>query len=125
MYDLTMSTANADWLTFDGTAFCPERFSRVWLVALAAYGVGDVVTTIGLVWFSPFHVEANPVIAAAIALFGGGGYLALKLLVFYVCIGVSVWGGVLDDDPLMFYGPPAALVVFGLLTTAHNISLLL
>lgn len=120
-----MSTADSPLVTFDGAAFSPEAFSRVWLLALAAYGVGDVVTTIGLVWFSPFHVEANPVIAAAIAAFGGGGYLALKLLVFYVCIGVSVWGGVQDDDPLLFYGPPVALALFGLFTTVHNIGLLL
>lgn len=120
-----MSTATADWVTFEGVSFSPETFSRTWLAALAAYGVGDVVTTIALVWFSPLHVEANPVIAAAIAAFGGGGFLALKLLSFYACIGVSVWGGVRDDDPFLFYAPPVVLVVFGLFTTAHNVSLLL
>lgn len=119
-----MSFAGENWLSLDDTAFTAESFSWAWLFALAAYGVGDVVTTIGLVWFSPYHVEANPVIAFAISLFGGGGYLALKLLVFYACIAVSVWGAVRDDDPLLFYGPPTALVVFGLLTTVHNVGLL-
>lgn len=120
-----MSTATPNWVTFEGVSFSEESFSRVWLLALAAYGVGDVVTTIALVWFSPFHVEANPVIAAAIAAFGGGGFLALKLLVFYGCIGVSVWGGVQDDDPVLFYAPPLVLGLFGLFATVHNINLLL
>ncbi len=120
-----MTTVETDWWTFEGVSFTPESFSRVWLMALAAYGVGDIVTTIALVWFSPLYVEANPVIAGAIALFGGGGFLALKLLVFYGCIGISLWGGVLDDDPLLFYGPPVVLGIVGLLTTAHNVALML
>ena len=120
-----MATAEKNWLTFEGLSFTSESFSRAWLLALAAYGVGDVVTTIALVYFSPFHVEANPIIAAAIAAFGGGGFLAVKLLVFYACIGVSVWAGALEDDPLLFYGPPALLAVLGFLTTAFNVALLL
>jgi hypothetical protein len=120
-----METVEANWWTFEGVSFTPESFSRAWLVALAAYGVGDVVTSIALIWFSPLYVEANPVIAEAIGLFGGGGFLALKLLVFYACIGISLWGGVLDDDPLLFYGPPVALGLFGLFTTAHNLLLML
>lgn len=120
-----METADADWLTFEGVSFSQTAFSRAWLVALAAYGVGDVVTTIALVWFSPFHVEANPIIASAIAAFGGGGFLALKLLVFYACIGVSVWYGALEEDTLLFYGPPAVLCVLGFATTAFNVALLL
>lgn len=119
-----MSTAEDNWWTFEGVSFSRTSFSWAWVAALAAYGVGDVVTTIALVWFSPLHVEANPVIAGAIGLFGGGGFLALKLLVFYDCIGISLWGGVLDDDPVLFYGPPAVLVLIGLVTTVHNIALL-
>lgn len=117
-----MSVARARWLTLDGARFDPESFSRVWLLALATYGVGDIVTTIGLVWFSPHHVESNPIIAEAIALFGGGGFLALKLLVFYVCIGISLTA-LADEDRLVFYGPPLTLTVLGLAVTAHNIAL--
>jgi len=120
-----MSTAGADWYTFEGATFTEASFVRVWLVALATYGVGDVVTTIALVWFSPAHVEANPVVAAAIAAFGGGGFLALKLLVFYACVGISLWGGVLDGDRLLFYLPPAALALAGGAATAVNLGLLL
>ncbi|MFB6143460.1 MAG: hypothetical protein ABEJ30_08990 [Halorientalis sp.] len=117
-----MATETAHWLTFDGVSFNPESFSRVWLLALATYGVGDVVTTIGLVWFSPVHVEANPVIAAAIALFGGGGFLALKLLAFYVCLGISLTA-LGDEDPFVFYVPPLTLAAIGLFTTLYNLSL--
>lgn len=120
-----MSTAGATWLSFEEAAFSERDFSRVWLLALAAYGVGDVVTTIALVWFSPLHVEANPVVAAAIGAFGGGGFLALKLVVFYACLGISVWGGLADDDPVLFFAPPLVLLLFGLFATVHNVGLLL
>jgi len=119
-----MSTADATWANFDEVSFTESGFARAWLVALAAYGVGDIVTTIALVWFSPFHVEANPVIAAAIAAFGGGGFLALKLLVFYCCLAISLWGGLADDDPVIFYGPPLVLGALGLFATVHNVGLL-
>jgi hypothetical protein len=120
-----MSTADARWLTFEGAEFSESSFVRVWLLALATYGVGDVVTTVSLVWFSPRFVEANPVVAAAIGAFGGGGFLALKLLAFYACVGVSVWGGVLNDDPILFYSPPLVLAVAGAVATGTNLSLLL
>jgi len=120
-----MSTADAEWGHFEEVSFTAGGFTRAWLVALAAYGVGDVVTTIALVWFSPFHVEANPIIAAAISAFGGGGFLALKLLVLYGCLAISLWGGLADEDPVIFYGPPLVLGAMGLFATVHNLSLLL
>jgi len=120
-----MATAQANWLTLEGASFDEVSFSRVWLVALATYGVGDVVTTIALVYFSDLHTEANPVIRQAIMAFGGGGFLGLKLLVIYTCIGVSLWAGVGDDDRLMFYAPPLLLALVGAYTTAHNLGLLL
>jgi len=83
-----------NWYTFDGNEFSRDSFVHVWLLALSTDGVGDVVTTIALLWFSPYHVEANPVVAGAITPFGGGGYLGLKLLSFFGCLGVSVWAGV-------------------------------
>lgn len=119
-----MSAAQADWLTLDKSPFDKASFSRIWLVALATYGVGDVVTTIALVYFSDLHTEANPVIRQAIMAFGGGGFLGLKLLVIYVAIGVSLWAGVGDDDRLMFYAPPLLLALVGAYTTAHNLNLL-
>lgn len=119
-----MATAESDWLTLENTPFDEVSFSRVWLLAVATYGVGDVVTTIALVYFSDVHTEANPVIRQAIIAFGGGGFLGLKLLVIYACIGVSLWAGLSDEDRLMFYGPPVLLAGIGLYTTVHNLGLL-
>ena len=119
-----MGTADGDWLTLEGSSFSDRSFSTVWAVALATYGVGDVVTTISIVYFVPAFTEANPAIRWAIQSFGGGGFLGLKLLVIYACLGVSIWGGVLDEDPLLFYGPPALLTVMGLAVTGFNLALL-
>lgn len=119
-----MSTVERKWLTLDGVPFSTASFTQVWLFALATYGVGDVVTTIALVWFSPYHVEANPVVATAIGAFGGGGFLALKLLSFYACLGIALWAGALDDDFLLFYLPPVVLALAGTVTTILNLRLL-
>ncbi|MFB6074707.1 MAG: hypothetical protein ABEJ89_06815 [Haloarculaceae archaeon] len=119
-----MATSEATWLTLDGTPFEVESFSRAWLLAAATYGVGDVVTTIAIVYFTPLYTEANPVIRSAIQAFGGGGFLAMKLLVFYACFAVSLAWGTRDEDPLLFYGPPVALTVAGVVVTALNLGLL-
>lgn len=119
-----MSTARPNWLTLEGSPFSVDGFSRMWLLAAATYGAGDIVTTIAIVYFTPTLTEANPAIRFAIETFGGGGFLGLKLLVLYACIGISIWGGVLDDDPVLFYGPPAVLTVFGVVITGMNLSLL-
>ena len=116
-----MATSQPTWFTFQGVPYAPERFTLAWILALATYGVGDVVTTIWLVWFSPAHAEANPIVAGAISNFGGGGFLALKLLVFYAAIGVSLWGGVQYRDRLLVYGPPLVLTAVGLLVSTINL----
>lgn len=120
-----MGTTEGDWLTLENAPFPNESFSHAWLAAALTYGVGDVVTTIAIVYFVPLYTEANPVVRAAIQAFGGGGFLAVKLLVFYVCLGISVSWGRTDEDPLLFYGPPLVLTVVGLVTTAFNLHLLL
>ncbi|MGB9931697.1 hypothetical protein [Haloarcula amylolytica] len=119
-----MGAADDDWLTLEGSSFSGRSFSSVWAVALATYGVGDVVTTIAIVYFVPTFTEANPAIRWAIQSFGGGGFLGLKLLVIYCCLGVSIWGGVLEEDPLLYYGPPALLTVMGIGVTGFNLNLL-
>jgi hypothetical protein len=122
---IAVTASNADWYTFEGSAFSEASFVRAWLVASATYGVGDVVTTIALVWFLPAYTEANPLIVLAIETFGGGGYLAVKLLVFFGCLGISFWAGFADEDRLFFYGPPALLAVVGAVSTGYNLWLLL
>lgn len=119
-----MATVAADWLRFEDTRFTATSFSRAWVAAVATYGVGDVVTTLALVYFSDVHTEANPVVRQSIEAFGGGGFLGLKLLVMYACLGASLWAGLRDDDPWMFYGPPYLLALVGLFTTLHNLALL-
>jgi len=116
-----MSTSQPTWYTFHGAGLDPDRFTTAWVLALATYGVGDVVTTIALVWFSPSLAEANPIVASAIDMFGGGGFLGLKLLVFYAAIGVSLWGGVQYRDRLLIYGPPIVLSAVGVLLAANNL----
>lgn len=122
----TISTkTEIDWFRYEGGKFTENALRNAWLLALATYGVGDVVTSIALIWFSPLHVEANPVIAGAIATFGGGGFLAVKLLTFFAALGISLWAGYLEGDPVAFYGPPFVLMVTGALITAWNMALLL
>ncbi len=112
--------ARSNWYTLDGSPFSRDRFTSVWVVALLSYGVGDIVTTMALAWFSRATMEANPLIAWAVTNVGGGGYLGLKLLAFYAALGISLWGGVRDTDSLLFYGPPVALAIVGLMITLSN-----
>ncbi len=102
----------------------PEEFSRLWLVALATYGVGDVVTTITLLWFDGRVAEANGLLRAAVDAYGLAGLVGFKLVVFLVTIGVSLYGDRIDDS-LLYYLPPAVLAVFGGFAAAFNLRLLL
>lgn len=122
--DGTVETAESNWLTLEGLPFDVGWFWGAWILAILAYGVGDVMTTIALVWSTPAYVEANPIIAWAIGAFGGGGFLGVKLLSFYGALGLSIWGGAGDEDHLLFYGPPVALALFGFVTTVLNLNLL-
>jgi len=117
-----MGTAETRWLGI-GTVSLPNGLVVcVWLFALLAYGVGDTVTTVAVV-ASPLHAEANPVVAGAVAAFGTGGLLALKLAAFSVCSTLGLWGG-LRNDPFLRYMPPAVLAAVGATTTAVNLALL-
>jgi len=121
----TNGMPNADaGLTPDvGITILAEPVFRIWALALATYGVGDGITTALLVWTSPLHTEANPVVAAAIGAFGGGGLIGLKTLAIGACIAISFWGGI-DDDQFVFYLPPVTLALVGAVTTLFNLSLL-
>jgi hypothetical protein len=122
--DRTVEATEGDWLTLEGLPFDTGWFWGAWILAILAYGVGDVMTTVALVWSTPAYVEANPIIVWAIDAFGGGGFLGVKLLSFYAALGLSIWGGVGDEDHVLFYGPPVALALFGVVTTALNLNLL-
>ena len=118
-----MEPGAVDWPGLRESSFEERHVAWAWLWALATYGVGDVATTVAIVWFDPRYTEANPVVRAAIEAFGGGGFLAVKLLVLYALLGLSLWG-VRDGDPLFVYGPPLGLGVVGLVATATNLALL-
>lgn len=120
-----MAVQNGDgWLTLEGTEFQPREFSRLWFLAAATYGVGDIVTTVALIWFSATVREANPLVRAAAEAFGPGGLAALKLVTFLVCIGVSLQAANTDGDRLLYYGPPLTLTLLGAFVTVHNLRLL-
>ncbi|WP_251342763.1 hypothetical protein [Haloplanus halophilus] len=110
-------------LSLDGTPYDDAEFSRLWLVATATYGVGDVVTTVALVRFSASVSEANALLRTAIEAFGLWGLVGLKLAAFFTCLAISL-SGARDADDLLYYGPPAVLALVGAFTTAYNVRLL-
>lgn len=112
------------WLELEGTPFDEREFTRVWLVATATYGVGDVVTTMALFRFSATVYESNALLRRALETFGQAGLVGLKLAVFLVSLAVSVYAA-RRADRFLFYLPPVVLAVVGAFTTAFNVRLLL
>ena len=110
--------------TLDETSVDRLEFTRLWTIAAATYGVGDVVTTIALLEFSDSVREANVIVRATTELFGQPGFVALKIAVFVACILISV-DGANADDRLLYYLPPVVLALFGAFTTSLNLRLLL
>jgi hypothetical protein len=113
---------DADAVRLEDTSFDATEFRRLWLVAVATYGVGDVVTTSAVIWFVGRLTEANALVSLAVDLYGQAGLIGLKLAAFAVCIAVSVYGARVDDR-FLFYLPPATLAVAGAVATAYNLSL--
>jgi hypothetical protein len=111
--------------TFDlsETAFDEGEFSQLWLLAATMYGVGDVVTTVALVWFVPRLSEGNLFLGSTVAEFGLTGLIVVKLTVFFVCICASLWAAP-EGDWISYYFPPALLSVVGAFATVYNLRLL-
>lgn len=112
------------WLSLDGTSVDQTEFTQLWTIAVATYGVGDVVTTVALMEFSETVVEANAIIRAATDAFGQSGLVTLKIAVFLMCISLSV-DAANREDRLLYYLPPVALAFVGAFTTALNIRLMI
>jgi len=110
-------------LSLAETPYDAAEFSRLWVVATATYGVGDIVTTIALVRYSVSVSEANALLRTVIDAFGLWGLIGLKLVAFFACLAISL-AGAGDDDPLLYYGPPTMLALVGAFTTAYNLRLL-
>jgi hypothetical protein len=117
------STSDATLFSVASSTAPTEPAFGLWTLALATYGVGDGVTTAALVWISPVHGEANPLVGAAIDAFGATGLVGLKIVGIGTCFALSLWGST-DDDQFMFYLPPVTLVLVGTATTLFNASLL-
>ena len=114
--------AAADVLRLEDTPFEPREFRRLWTVALATYGVGDIVTTVTLLYFTRRVSETNIVVQLVVEAYGQWGLVGLKFATFLVCIAVSVYGA-RTEDRLLFYLPPTALAVVGAFATAFNLRL--
>lgn len=114
------------WAALDGTAFegRTDRFYWLWILATATYGVGDVVTTVTLLYYDASVGEANVLLRSAVETFGLAGLVGLKIAVFVLCLGVQVYAMDDADDPVVVYAPPAVLAAFGGFTTAFNLRLL-
>lgn len=119
--------ADRDALGLDGTPFegRTDEFYWLWILATATYGVGDVVSTVALLYFDDAVAEANALVRVAVESFGLAGFVGLKIAVFGVCLGVQVTAMADTDDPVAVYAPPAVLAVFGAFTTAFNVRLLM
>lgn len=115
------------WATLDGTAFegQTDQFYWLWIIATTTYGVGDVVTTVAVLYFAESVGEANALVRAAVGEFGLAGLVGLKLGVFCLCLGLQVVAIRDTDDWVVVYASPAALAAFGGFTTAFNLRLLL
>ncbi len=110
------------WVSLEGTHFegDEDRFRLVWLIAVATYGVGDIVTTTAVMFFDPGIQEANPLIREAAKSLGSLGVVPLKLAVFFAFIWVSVYFA-RNGDEWLSYAPPAVLTLTGSLVTVHNL----
>jgi hypothetical protein len=111
-------------LTLTGTPFDSTEFSRLWTLAAATYGVGDIVTTVALLHFDEEVGEANVLLQWAVDSFGNAGLIGLKLAVFFFCLAICL-DAAHREDSLVYYLPPVALTLVGAFTTVFNIRLLL
>ena len=100
------------------------EFTLLWLIALATYGVGDIVTTIALIYFSPTVTEGNALIATVVAAYGPLGLVGLKLLAFAGCLAVALYAA-RTRERLLYYATPAIVAVAGAFATAWNVRLMM
>ncbi|WP_198665622.1 MULTISPECIES: hypothetical protein [Haloprofundus] len=118
------ASALGDRLSLSETPFDEREFTNLWFLAALGYGVGDTVTTIALMGYSPTTVEGNPVLRWAVTEFGQSGLVGLKLVAFLACLALSL-DAARDGDRLWYYAPPIALTLVGAFTTVYNVRLML
>ena len=108
----------------DSSSYDERAFRWLWLIPLATYGVGDIVTTITLLRFTTAVNELNGLIILVVDAFGLPGFVALKLVVFLACLGISLLGA-RGEDPVLYYFPPIVLSLVGTFVTVMNLQLFL
>lgn len=113
-----------EWSSVDPEVGGRQEFYWLWILATTAYGVGDIVTTVALVFYAPAVREGNPLVAVALQTFGLGGLIALKLVVFFSYIGLSVYAMHVWKDRFLYVVLPLSLAIVGGVLTILNLSLL-
>lgn len=101
------------------------NFVFLWMMATITFGVGDLMTTFAIMAGYPHIIESNPIMAASVELLGYSGVVGLKLTVFMLALGVSVYSIRVWGDELLYYFPPMAISVAGAFTTAFNVRLMI
>ena len=114
-----------EWLAIEPDVGGDQEFYWLWILATTAYGVGDIVTTVALVFYEPAVREGNPLVTIALQTFGLSGLVALKLAVFFACLGLSVYAMHAWKDRFLYVFPPLLLAVVGTVLTFLNVSLLI
>lgn len=107
------NTLLLDWFDF------PEAFDPgLWTMAIAFFGVGDLLTTaIGLSFQRP--VEAGPMTAIAIDHYGLQIVVPLKLLT--IALAYLLWRHTPSPQDI---GVPLGLATLGVLVTLWNLTIL-
>lgn len=95
----------------------------LWGVAALTYGVGDILTTILLVYAIPGLNEANPFVHWGLRTFGLPGLLVMKLGVFAIGIYITRLG-LRQKDRILYYAPPLGMILFGAWATTVNYMLI-
>lgn len=66
-----------------------QEFYWLWIGTTTAYGVGDIVTTLTILYFDVGVREANLIMQRAFDGFGQNGIIALKFAVFFTCLTIT------------------------------------
>ena len=112
------------YLAPDGGLAESSNFVRLWVLALATYGVGDIVTTIAIIEHSSDLREANALVRLSVDAFGIYGLALLKYAVFGITLAISLVAAA-DGDEFFAYLPPVVLSLVGTFTMVYNVRLLI
>lgn len=101
-----------------------REFYTLWAMAALTFGVGDLVTTLWGVRYTPGVFEGNPIVATILAQFGPAGFVVSKL----VALGLLLWFGVQaahQNDHRTYYAIPILATVLGVGLTVWNLAVVL